>query len=269
MKKAFVLFIIICILILGDNMIEALHNTLIFAPTREFIATPDTEGINYEEVFIKTEDGETLYGYFLPYKDKTKNTILYLHGNADNISSWYTACTEIQKKVPVNALVVDYRGYGKSTGSPTRIGVIKDAVAMYDFLIEKGYSNNEISIYGRSIGGAIGLELAKRKEVKSIVLQSSFTCIRDIAKDIYPIFPQAIIKNDLLNSAQIIKGIKIPILISHGALDETVPVKHSYKLFELANEPKKLIILEGAGHNDVASFFNKEYFDFLKELFTA
>lgn len=267
MNKIIFLICLILFLLISKKMIESLHNTLMFAPTRVFMDSPADHGINHEEVLIDTSDGEKLYGYLIPYKEKTDKTIIYLHGNADNVSSWYTACTEIQKHVPVNALVVDYRGYGKSTGSPTRKGVINDSLAMYDYLIQRGIIPDDISIYGRSIGGAIGLELASRRKVKSIVLQSSFTCIRDIAKDVYPLIPQIVILNNLLNSAELIKKTNIPVLISHGSNDETVPVKHSYKLFELANEPKKLIILEGAGHNDVSQFFNEEYFAALKELF--
>lgn len=267
MKKIVTLFFLVLLIFVSKNMIEALHNTLMFAPNKELVDSPASADVEYEEIYINTPDGEKLHGYYLPYKEKTKKTILYLHGNADNVSSWYTACIEIQKRVPVNALIVDYRGYGKSTGSPTRQGVIVDAISMYKYLTDRGFTSKDISIYGRSIGGAIGLELASKEKVKSIVLQSSFTSVKDIAKDIYPIFPQFIILNDLLNSAELIKKINIPILISHGTNDEIVPVKHSYKLYELANEPKKLILLEGARHNDVASFFNEEYFTALKELF--
>ena len=250
------------------DIIENMHSYLMFVPSKDFLSSPKNDGIEYEEVFIDTTDGEKLYGYFLPAKEKTKNTMLYLHGNADNVSSWYISCMEIQKHVPVNALIVDYRGYGKSTGRPTRSGVIIDAQSMYKYLIQRGFTSNDISIYGMSIGGAIGLELAVREKVKSIVIQSSISSIQEVAKDMYPMIPQIIIRDDLFNSSENIKKINVPVFISHGSNDETVPVKHSYRLFELANEPKKLLILKGAGHNELSKFFNEEYFDILKELFT-
>ena len=137
---------------------------------------------------------------------------------------------------------------------------------MYKYLTHKGYKPEEISLYGRSIGGAIALELAAKEKVKSVVVQSSFTSLKDIAKDIYPFVPEVLIEGNYWDSKELIKKINCPVLISHGDKDEIVPVSHSYKLFELANEPKKLIILKGATHNDVSSYFNEEYFEMLAKL---
>ena len=249
------------------DVLENIHNSLIFYPTKDFYSAPSDDGIDHEEVFIDTEDGEKLHGYFFPSREKTNKTFIYLHGNAQNVSTWYVAPVEIQKHVPVNALLIDYRGYGKSTGKPTIEGVIKDACEMYRYLIKRNYKSEDISVYGRSIGGAIALELGSREKVKSIVVQSSFTSLRDIAKEIYPIVPNVLVKNDFWNSKEIVKKINCPILISHGDKDEIVPVSHSYKLFELANEPKKLIILKDATHNDISDYLTSEYFQALENLF--
>lgn len=253
------------------NLIDNFQNSLIFYPSKEIYSSPVQEGIEHEEVYINTEDSERLHGYFLGAPGsanfKSTPTIIYLHGNAENVSTWYQAPVEIQKHVSVNALIVDYRGYGKSTGTPSTKGVISDALAMYKYLIDKGFKPEDISIYGRSIGGAIALELASRVKVKSVVVQSSFTSLVDIAKELYPFIPKAIINGNLWNSKELIRQINCPVLISHGDRDEIVSVSHSHKLFELANEPKKLIILKGAAHNDVSSYFNEDYFQALKEIF--
>ena len=246
------------------DIIENIHNSLIFYPTKDFDSSPDQDGIEHEEVFIDTSDGKNLHGYFFPAP--AQNAVIYFHGNAQNVSSWYVAPVEIQKHIPVNALLIDYRGYGKSTGKPTVEGVIKDALAMYKYLIDRGFKSEEISLYGRSIGGAIALELANKVQVKSIVVQSSFTSLTDIAKELYPFIPNALINNNSWNSKELIKKINCPIVISHGDKDEIVPISHSYKLYELANEPKKLIILKGASHNDISNYFNKEYFEALREV---
>ena len=255
------------------EILENIHNSLIFYPSKEFISSPGQDGIEHEEVFIKTSDGEKLHGYFLPasikagLKPASTKIVIYLHGNAQNVSAWYLAPVEIQKHVPVNFLLVDYRGYGKSTGNPSIEGVITDAQAMYKYLLDKGYKSENVSIYGRSIGGAIALELGSQEKVKSIVIQSSFTSLKEIAKELFPFIPNNLVKNDFWNSQELIQKIKIPLLISHGDRDEIVPISHSYKLYELANEPKKLIVLKGATHNDISSYFNDEYFKTLKELF--
>ena len=249
------------------EILENIHSSLVFYPSKEFISSPAQDGIEHKEVFINTPDGEKLHGYFFPASIKTNKTVIYLHGNAQNVSTWYIAPVEIQKHVAVNFLLVDYRGYGKSTGKPTMEGVIIDALAMYKYLIAKGFKAEDISVYGRSIGGAIALELSIREKVKSIVIQSSFTSLREIAKEMFPFIPNLLVKNDLWNSKGLIKEVNIPVLISHGDRDDIVHVSHSYKLFEVANNPKKLIILKGASHNDISSFLTEEYFTALKELF--
>ncbi len=266
------------------ELIENIHNSLIFYPSREFISSPKQEGIEHEEVFINTSDGEKLHGYFFPApavkagfsaeggptssgKPASTKTVIYLHGNAQNVSAWYIAPVEIQKYVPVNFLLIDYRGYGKSTGKPTVEGVIIDAQAMYQYLIDKGLKSEDISVYGRSIGGAIGFELAMKEKLKSIVIQSSFTSLRKIAKELYPFIPDQLISNNYFNSIELIKKIKVPVLISHGDKDEIIPISHSYKLFEAANEPKKLIILKGATHNDISDYLTNEYYKELNKLF--
>ncbi len=253
------------------DILETLHSNLIFYPSKELNSSPASEGIQYEEVYIDTSDGEKLYGYFLPSVGvglkPSRTVMLYLHGNAENVSAWYMACTEIQKHVPVNSLIVDYRGYGKSTGTPSLDGVILDAKAMYKYLIDRGYKPGDISVYGRSIGGAIALELAACEKIKSVVVQSSFTSLKDIAKELYAFLPHELIKNNIWNSKELITKIKAPVLISHGDKDEIISINHSYKLYELANEPKKLIVLKGATHNDISSFLSEEYFKTLKEYF--
>lgn len=248
-------------------MIEQLHNSLIFFPSKDFVASPDKEGIIHEEVYIRTDDRETLHGYFFPAKEKTNKVVLYLHGNGDNVGGWYPGPVNIQNHMSINALLIDYRGYGKSTGKPTISGVIKDAFAMYKYLIDRGYEPENISLYGRSLGGAIVLELANIEKIRSIVIQSSFTSLRDVARDLYPYVPSFVIENKLLNSASLIKNIHVPVLIGHGSSDEIIPVSHGYRLFELANEPKKLIIQKRADHNGVGSYFDDGYFEALRELF--
>lgn len=248
------------------DLLDKLQNSLIFYPSNIFLSSPVEEKIPHEEVFIETSDGEKLYGYFFPSSEKTQKTMLYLHGNGDNIGGWYPAPVGIQKHVPINALLVDYRGYGKSTGIPTVEGVIKDAFAMYEYLLWRGYKAEDISVYGRSLGGAIALEIASTKKIQSVVLQSTFTSLKEIAKDLYPMFPNIFIKNHFLNTINLIQNIKVPIFISHGSSDELIPVKHSYRLYEKANEPKKLLILNDATHNDVSSYFNNEYYEILREM---
>lgn len=272
MLKAFslVLIFIFTAYIMSSGLINTLHNELIFAPTRADLGSPSDIGVNYEDVFIETSDGETLHGYYLPHEEKTKKVILLLHGNGDNATTWYRTCVNLQRNVKANTFVIDYRGYGKSTGKPTPQGAINDALAMHEYILSKGISPKDLSLFGISLGGAISLELGKRKEVNSIILQSTFSSLADIAKDIYPFLPSFIVKKDVFNSLENIKEVNCPILISHGTSDLLINKKHSERLFEAAKEkstlPRELIILKGAGHNDYENYYDEKFYSSLNKI---
>ncbi len=244
-----------------------LREYLLFNPSTKIYSSPAQNGINHEEVYIDTPDGKKLHGYFLPAKEKTNKTVIFLHGNDLNVSRWFLAPVVLQQQVPVNFLIVDYRGYGKSTGSPTSHGLITDAVAMYDFLINKGFKKDDISVYGRSLGGAVALELTKRRSLHSAVIQSSFSSLRELVKNKYPYIPSFLIKNDLFNSKETANDLHIPLLVSHGTNDKIVPLNQSEELYKNASEPKKLIVLQGAGHEHLKKYYTEEYFQALRELF--
>lgn len=246
------------------SVLESFQNSLIFLPDKNDYGSPSDAGVNFEDVYVRTSDGETLHGYFFP--QESDKILIYLHGNAQNVTAWYLAAIEIIKNIPVNILLVDYRGYGKSTGKPTLDGVINDSLAMYDHVISKGFKEENISLLGRSLGGGISLELASRKKVKSINLISAFTSFLDMCREHYPMIPLSIVRNDLLNSKELIKKIKTPVFIVHGDRDSIVGVSHAYNLYENANEPKKLLILKGAGHNEINPFLNKDYFETLSQM---
>ncbi len=246
------------------NILESLHNSLIFLPDKNNYGSPENCNYPFEEIFIQTSDSEKLHGYF--FTSSSDKVLLYLHGNAQNVTAWYEACVEIRKKIDVNILLVDYRGYGKSTGKSNLDGVIIDALSMYDSLIQKGFKEENISLYGRSLGGAIALELAVRKKIKSVTLLSGFTSLADMCREHYPLIPLNMVRRDVLISKDLIKNISCPVLIVHGDRDMIVNVSHAYNLFELAKEPKKLLILKGAGHNDLIPFYNDEYFNELKKI---
>lgn len=245
-----------------------LRDYFIFAPSKNIHEIKNNDGINLEEVFINTPDGEKLHGYFIPSSVPTDKVMLYLHGNDENVSRWYLGPVNLQENIPANALIVDYRGYGKSTGTPSGKGVIQDALSMYKYLTDKGYKPENISLYGRSLGGGVALELATRVKVRSVIVQSSFSSLRELLKFQLPKLPFFLIKDDLFNSSKNIKKIKVPILISHGTNDNIVPLDHGYKLYKEANEPKQLIVLNGAGHKHLKEFYTKEYFDALNRLIT-
>lgn len=252
------------------NLQHILRDYLLFFPNKKLYPLDKLSRVNHEEVYIKTFDGETLHGYLLIANKNSNKVTIFFHGNDSNVSKWCSAPLRIQEKVPVNFLIADYRGYGKSTGSPTFQGIILDALAMYDYLIKnRGYKPEDISLYGRSLGGAPALELARKVKTGPVVIQSSFTTFTELVNYTYPLIPNFAIKNDLFNLKDLIKKINVPVLISHGSADKTAPIKFAHELYNAANEPKKLIILNGAGHNSLAQYFTDEYYDTLRELFLS
>jgi len=147
---------------------------------------------------------------------------------------------------------VDYRGYGRSEGSPGEAGVYRDADAAYDYLIRvRHIQPKHIIIYGHSLGGAVAIDLASRRECGGLIVQSSFTSIRDMARRTFRIPLFEYIPKSRFNSLAKIQRVRAAILMVHGTLDETIPFTMGQRLFAAAPEPKFFSPIEGAGHNDV------------------
>ena len=248
--------------ITSQHLDEIVATDLVSRPTKEVKPTPQDENLTS---FASTSN-ITLSGFFLPCDDSDK-VILYLKGGDRNVSVWVKAAANIQEQVRANILIADYRGFGRSTGTPSVKGYVDDVFAMYDYLVSKlGFEPENISVYGRSLGGALGTELAAKEKVRSLVLQSSFSSLRGLAKDYYNCSATKLIP-DYLNSAARIQEVSAPVLVSHGSHDEILPTKHALELYSSAPNPYGLIILDGAGHDHLKSYFTPEYFEALRELF--
>jgi fermentation-respiration switch protein FrsA (DUF1100 family) len=149
-------------------------------------------------------------------------------------------------------LAVDYRGYGRSEGSPNEAGVYRDADAAYDYLVQvRHIKPANIIVYGHSLGGAVAIDLASRRECGGLIVQSSFTSVRDMARRTFRIPLFEYIPKSRFDSLAKIRQVQAPILIVHGTRDETVPFPMGQQLFTAAPEPKSFFPIEGAGHNDV------------------
>ena len=239
---------------------DAAHNNFIYKPSRELETTPDKLGVSHEPVSITTHDGEELKGYYLEAPIETRKTVIYLHGRANNISHHLKEVTEIQKQIPINVLMIDYRGFGESTLKPnkriTEDALAIDADAMYDYLITKrGLSPEDISVYGHSLGGAVAVQLSTRKEIDRLIVDATFTSLKDVGKDyFYSIVPKSWVgkvAGDEFNSIEAIKKIKAKkVCVIHGTSDNVVPLEHSARLFGAIDKPKEIIVLEGANHSN-------------------
>lgn len=256
-----------------------INNKVVFNPPKDLKVTPNELGIKHEEVTINTPDGEKLHGYYLPSPVQTNKTVIYLHGRANNIGHCLDDVNNIQSKVPVNVLMVDYRGFGKSTlntSSITHEGVVTDATAMYDFLINRGIQPSDISLFGHSLGGAVAIELATKRKVRGLIVQSSFTSIKDIVDDfrtkgitswIQKIVPESIssliTNRGEFNSQEMIKKVQADyVCVGHCMDDPLIAPEHSERLYEAARSVRRdkvnYFLFEKGGH----SSFCKEYTDY-------
>ena len=230
---------------------------LIYHPEldREIVNTPDQFSMPYESVVITTSDQEKLHGWFVPAVTETTATVLFLHGNAGNISH-RMGYLSIFHQLGYNTFIFDYRGYGNSSGIPTENGTYQDALAAWNYLIEnKAIPALHIVVFGESLGGAIAAWLAARKKPGALVLASTFTSIPDIAADLYPLLPVRLMARFQYSTIEYLQSIKCPVLIAHSPDDEIVPYKHAQALFAKAPSHKQFIVLQGK-HND--SFFTAQ-----------
>ncbi len=227
----------------------AFQDQLLFQPTNRLLATPDDAGMTYETVHLNTDDGETLHGWWIPTPNVSRATLLFFHGNAGNVSGRLESVQQFHR-LGLNVLIVDYRGYGQSTGSPSEEGIYRDAAACWRHLTDdRGMAPEDIVIFGRSMGGGAATWLAARQSPGAVILESVFTNVPDIGAHHYSFLPvRALATNQFDNEARVAE-IEAPTLHIHSREDRIVPFKLGRRVYEAAAEPKQFLEIEG-GHND-------------------
>jgi hypothetical protein len=192
---------------------------------------------NYEEIFIKVDEKIKLKSWIIKKDLRQFKTLLIFHGNAGHLSNRIYKLNELNK-LDVNILLVSWRGFSGNKGSPSEQNLYKDAEATIKWLNEQKIKNDQIILYGESLGSGVAIEMGKRNNFNSIILESPFTSIENSAKIYYPYLPVRLLLKDRYDSISKIKMIKTPILIMHGMKDDVVPFSMGKELFEKANKPK-------------------------------
>lgn len=171
--------------------------------------------------------------------------ILQLHGNADSaFSRWQVRHCEVLREAGFNVLEIDYRGFGRSPGQPSEAGMYDDAEAAYQVLLQRGVAVNRIVILGHSLGSGPAVRLAARHPAAALVLFGAFTSIPDAAADRYPYLPVRLAVAIQFNSLARIRDVHMPIVIAHSRADTLIPYSHALKLYDAANNPKRLITFD-------------------------
>lgn len=210
--------------------------------------------------FIKTKSDKKICTIFLK-SNKSKNLIIYSHGNGEDIGEIYQRLKKINS-LGFNVIAYDYYGYGLSEGKMSAKFVPEIADAVWDFAISKNFDAENITIMGYSMGSAPSCYLAANKNPKALIISSGF------ASAFQTIFPKNPLPWNMLNNASFVKQTKCPILIFHGKKDRIVPYWNAKILYKASNEPKFFVSVKDAGHYSVIKILDEKYFDFVKEFAT-
>lgn len=235
--------------------------SVFFQPQDTQYLTPDKIGLVYEDVNFRSSDGIALHGWFLPAVGKAKGTVLFLHGNAENIST-HIASVHWLPAQQYNVFLPDYRGYGGSKGSPSLAGVQDDINSSITYLLQRSDIDTErIVILGQSLGGALAIfNVARspyRDKIKALISDSAFSDYRTIVREKLATYwltyllqwPLSFtIDNDYSPVAVVASISPIPLLILHGDRDGVIPLTHGEALFAEAAEPKEMWVIPEGGH---------------------
>ena len=232
-------------------------SSLFFYPDQTTYITPDRLNLEYEDVFLDTPDGETLHAWWLPARSEPKGTVYFLHGNAQNISSHIMNVAWLPER-RYNVFLIDYRGYGRSTGAPDIEGALHDAETGLRWLADKPETASQpLFLLGQSLGGGLGTALAsewvKRDEnpsLSGVILDGTFAGFRAITREKLGDFwltwpfqvPLSWTITDDYEGYQLIGNISpIPVMVIHSERDGIIPLPNGERLFKAANEPKEFL----------------------------
>ena len=234
---------------------------LFFQPHHILVDTPERHGIAYLDLDFEADDGTRLHAWFLPARGAAQASVLYLHGNAENISTHFASVAWMPAE-GFNVLALDYRGYGESQGTPSLGGAQRDIdAAMHALLARPDVDPKRVVLFGQSLGGALAIYYGAhgkyRTYLSAVVAESAFSDYRAITREKLAGFfltwpfqwlPWLTVDNDYSPLAAVGAISPIPLLLLHGDQDAVVPFHHSRKLFERAGDPKDIWIVPGAGH---------------------
>jgi fermentation-respiration switch protein FrsA (DUF1100 family) len=269
-------------------LVYLFQSHLVFYPGmgREVMLTPQSYGLRHETVELRTADGETLQAWWVP-ADNAKGVVLFFHGNAGNISHRLDYLLMFNR-LRYTTFILDYRGYGESTGSPSEEGTYRDAEAAWEYLRHARLAQaQDVVIAGESLGGAVATWLAAkvslipspspegRRETDSsprppgegsavragpraVLLFSTFTSVNDLGAQVYWFLPVRLLSRIGYDNLENLRRIQAPVFIAHSRDDDVVPYSHGRKLFEVAGEPKAFLEMRG-GHNDGFIFARQEW----------
>ncbi len=241
-----------------------IERSLIYVPSSAAAFSPAAVGAPVEEVWFGTQT--RLHGWFVPGSRDV--TILIFHGNGGNLTHRAPLLARMRHELGANLFIFDYAGYGQSDGRPSEAGTYADARAALAYLRERpDVDPSRIVYYGESLGSAVAADLAVDEPPLALVLNAPFTSIRDMAREHYWLLgPLLRFVRTRYDTAARIGDVHVSVLVIHGADDRVVPLDHGRRVYEAANEPKHLLIVPGAGHNDLVTVGGATYWVAIRDV---
>lgn len=216
-------------------------------------------GLLLEEVWIPVDEVVTVFGWFID-AGPNRPVLLWCHGNAGNVSHRLENIRRLSQR-GISVLIFDYRGYGRSTGMPSEVGLYQDALASYDYLIHhRRISPERLILFGRSLGAAVAGEVAVQRPSAGLIVEGAFPSIQAMSDHHYFGLPARWVMDLDFNLAQKVRALHVPLLVIHGEQDSIVPIPLGKQVFDAAHEPKQWYAVSGAEHNDVPFVGGESYF---------
>ncbi|MCZ6597947.1 MAG: alpha/beta hydrolase [Planctomycetota bacterium] len=236
------------------------QSKLVYIPGGPPQTTPGDLGIEYEDLFLETADGVRIHAWWIPASDSIGSVesigptgsigaLVFCHGNAGNIAHRIQSA-ETFRAMGLSVMLFDYRGYGRSEGSPDEKGTYLDAEAAWEHVTgAAGVEPERVVVYGESLGAGVAIELAQRRRVGAVITESAFTSAADVGAAVYPWLPVRLLLRIGYENRAKIGALSVPVLVIHSPEDEIVPFEHGRELHEAAPEPKAFLET-GGRHND-------------------
>jgi uncharacterized protein len=226
------------------------ENALVYHPTPASAYWLSPPSPDVRDVVLQTDEGEDIHAWWLPAAGSA-GALLYLHGNAGNLSMRGETVLRLSDSLGVSVLVIDYPGFGKSTGVPSEAACYRAADAAYDWLVnDQHIAPGEIILFGKSLGGGVATHLASRKDYRALVLVKTYTTLPDVGASLFPWIPTRLLMRNRFDSLSRIAACRRPVFVAHGTTDELIPFALGQRLYEAANEPKEFLAMNNHGHND-------------------
>jgi fermentation-respiration switch protein FrsA (DUF1100 family) len=236
----------------------ALEESLVFHPHRYPWGNWQPRDLQFEDAWFQAPDGVRLHGWFAEVP-QPRAVVLYAHGNAGNVATNAWVVDFFRERLNCSVLVFDYRGYGRSEGSPSEAGILADARAARRWLAGRtGVAERDIVLVGRSLGGGVMVDLAAKDGARGLVLENTFTSLPDMGQHLVGSLPVRWLVEMRLDSLSLIGNYAGPLLQTHGDADRCIPYEQGKKLFAAARGPKWFVTAPGGDHNDLPT---PEYVD--------